>query len=215
MDDGGRAEKAFRSYSVLAGFGRENREIENSFYDMADRLKLADAVASDGHRAAADLGSQFGGMTYALKACGVDNVVSTEHSKAYCKRYLARVNDNVVRCDSFRLPLRNIDALVSYMFLGAFVPDELEKNRTLSEIFKELSKSSGTIYSVEIQQEYSNWFGKKMLEPREIRKKLKETLQDFEVEYIGSFGKYGRLFWKQEKLGFRFTKKQEGPKNER
>ncbi len=211
-----RAEKAFRSYSILAGFGKENYEVERLFYDMADRLELADAVASDGHRSAADLGSQYGGMTHALKECGV-RAVSTEYLDSHCKRYLKRVNDEVVKCDSFRLPLRNLDALVSYMFLGAYVPFEFRKGRSLGEVFDELSISSDTIYSVELQQEYSNWFGKKTLEPGEIEQKLKGTLQDFEVEPLGKFGVHERrlsffpegTFIPEKRLGFRFTRKEE------
>lgn len=213
MDKGSsRAGNVFRGYLTLVGFDERDGEMDLRNYGMAHRLKLADIVASDGHKVAADLGSQYGGMSHALKECGM-RTVSTEYLGSHCKRYLKRVNDEVVRCDSFRLPLRNLDALVSYMFLGAYLPSELRKGRHgLGEVFDELSRSAGTIYSVEPQSEYSAWFGgRDLLGADEIELKLKEKLPDFEVEPLGKFGMYKKplSFFPERRLGFKFTKKGE------
>ncbi len=207
-----RADAALRSYSALAGFDWRDEEMDLRNYDMSQRLKLADIVASDGNRTVADLGSQYGGMSHVLKECGM-RTVSTEYLDSHCKRYLKRVNDEVIRCDSFRLPLRNLDALVSYMFLGAYVPFELRKGRSLGEVFDGLSRSAGTIYSVEPQSEYSAWFGGgEMPGAGEIELKLREKLPDFEVEPLAKFGLHKRRpsFFPEKRLGFRFTKKGDG-----
>lgn len=206
----GRAEKAFRSYSALVGFDWRDEEMDLRNYGMAQRLRLAEIVAVDKHKVAADLGSQYGGMTHALKECGM-RTVSTEYLDSHCKKYLKRVSDEVVRCDSFHLPLRNLDALVSYMFLGAYLPSELRKGRSLAGVFDELSRSAGTIYSVERKSEYSAWFGgTDVLGSGEIESRLREELPDFEVEPLGKFGVYKTSFFPEKRLGFRFTRKVEG-----
>lgn len=212
--DRDRAEKALRSYAAMAGFDERDEDMDLRNYGMVHRLELADIVAADGGgKTVADLGSQYGGMTHALKECGI-RTVSTEYLDSHCKRYLNGVNDGeVVRCDSFHLPLRNLDALVSYMFLGAYVPVELRKGRGLGEVFDELSRSAGAIYSVEPQSEYSAWLGgREIMGADEIEVRLREELPDFEVEPLGKFGTYKSRssFFPEKRLGFRFTRKENG-----
>lgn len=229
MGRDGRAEKAFENYrSLLLGAGDVGIEAVSSLerddrtYDMSQRLKLADRVAADGHDVVADLGSRFGGMSHALKECGVRVVVSTEYS--HTAKDIKKVNDDVVRCDSFRLPLRNLDALVSYMFLGRYLPGQLLRTRTMRDIFGELSESAETIYSVELASEYHEWLNENYYHhsktPEQLEKKMRAALPDFEVEFLGEFGKYAGYASKRDtllpdfpapsaidRLGFKFTKK--------
>ncbi len=225
MESSSRADAAFRRYSNLLNFESYQADGDGRSYDMSQRLKLADLVVNDGKQIVADLGSQCGGMTHALKEAGVKKVVSTEHLRAYCMEYTRKVNDGyVVRCDSFRLPLRHLDALVSYMFLGQNMgqnrrPYRLGDPHGLKDIFEKLSKSADTIYSVERQSEYSRWFDPNWFDPKtrtvfapeEIEKKLREVLSpDFEVEPLGGFGLYReRPADVEARLGFKFTKKNE------
>lgn len=225
-----RAGNVFRGYSYLLGAGKRREELDRQTYDMSQRLKLAEMVAAEGNWLVADLGSEHGGMSYALKECGLE-AVSVEYDGPRCKNELKKVNPgNVVRCDAFHPPFRadspsKPEAAVSYMFLGWFVPEELAKDRDLAGIFAELPFSK--IYSAELQFEYSSWFagpdelkravkdgrpkgwsrGMELLEPREIRTDLEWALPGWDVEYMGTFGArplYGKL---HDRLGFRFTKK--------
>lgn len=176
-------------YLKLQNAGEFEEKTDREQYDMGQRLRLAERVAADGNRMVADLGSLVGGMSYALKDCGV-RAVSTEIGKKNCKRIRERdINEDVVWCSSFKLPLRDVDALVSYMFLGAYVYPRLRKN-SLPKIFGELSKSADTIYSVELKSEYRDWFRQEPDTPSEIKEKLDRALPDFDVEYLGEFGKY-------------------------
>lgn len=225
MENGSRADAAFRRYSDLLGFGKYQEDGDDRSYDMSQRLKLAELVVKDGKRVVADLGSHWGGMSHALKEAGVKRVVSTEHILSYCTKYIRKVNkDDLVLCDSFHLPLRRLDALVSYMFLGQNLgqnrmPYVLGDPQGLKEIFERLSGSADTIYSVERQSEYSRWFDPKWFDPKErtvfaseeIGKKLRAALSpDFEVESLGGFGLYRECPADAEaRLGFKFTKKRE------
>ncbi len=202
-----RCKSVFKDYCESNELNGEDKERDTTWYDMIQRCNLAKMVATDGHKTVADLGSYKGGMTYALKECGIGHVVSTERSKPCCERHIKLSNDDVVCCDVFRLPLRHVDALVSYCFLGAYIPDELKKGVTLAGVFDGLSKSSDTIYSVDFRREYAEWFGYKALEEGEILQKLKETLTDFEIEQLGSFGDCGWWAWKEPRIGFKFTKR--------
>ncbi len=209
-------------YLKLQNADKFETKCEREQYDMGQRLLLAGKVAEDGKKVVADLGSLVGGMSYALEECGV-RAVSTEIGKANCKRIKERgINDDVVLCNSFRLPFRDVDALVSYMFLGEYVYPRL-RNTNLSKIFRELSRSADTIYSVELKSEYKDWFKEDPETADEIKEKLSEALPDFDVEYLGEFGKYkdehivrGRFMdgdvalddeHTDDRLGFKFTKK--------
>lgn len=200
---------------------RDTKWHDDELYDMEQRLKLAKKVVNDnGNRRVADLGSYYGGMSYALRACGA-KPVSAEISAHRCRSIKNRgINDEVVRCDSFSLPLREMDALVSYMFLGLCIPEKPGQMRDLAGIFRELSKSAGTIYSVELKREYAGWFengrtDKKAVilkadpgDPEIIGKRLEEALPDFEVEYLGEFGRYRETGTAtDDRIGFKFTKK--------
>lgn len=216
-------------YAKMHGLPGEMMERDYKDYDMSQRLRLADMVAADDHKTVADLGSQKGGMSHALKECGVE-AISLEYDGSRCENDLKKVNPgNVVRCDAFHPPFKRVpDAVaVSYMFLGWFVPEELAKGRTLADIFSGLSPFP-KIYSAELQFEYSSWFADprelkravndgrprgwfgqmELLEPQEIKLKLEGALPDWEVEDLGNFGarrgldgeSYGRL-------GFRLTRK--------
>ncbi len=208
-------------YLKLQDANEPETKVELEQYDMGQRLRLAGQVAKDGNKIVADLGSLVGGMSYALKECGV-RAVSTELGKKNCKRIRKRgINEDVVWCSSFKLPVHNVDALVSYMFLGAYVYPRLRKN-SLPKIFGELSKSADTIYSVELKSEYRDWLRQEPDTPSEIKEKLDRALPDFEVEYLGEFGKYrdeclvrGRFTEGdvalethiEDRLGFKFTRK--------
>lgn len=214
--------RAFRKYSEALGLEKHQEYTDDESYDMSQRLKLADIIAKDGKKTAVDLGSQAGGMTHALKEAGVEKVVSTEHIRAYCTKYIRHVNDGyAVVCDSFRLPIKNADALVSYMFLGQNMgqnrkPYQLGNPAGLKDIFERLSKSADTVYSVELQTEWSRLFDPKwayqqertLFEPEEIEKRLKGALSpDFEVESLGSFGIYHEENRAFPRFGFKFTRK--------
>ncbi len=232
-----RAEEVFEKYAKAHCLSKKDVERDYKNYDMSQRLRLADMVAADGHKTVADLGSQKGGMSHALKEVGV-KVVSTEiyvnkypfenflfcdiggfrDNPLYVEQFkdLRKVNEDAVCCDSFRPPFRGLDALVSYMFLGLYLPDKLvrkgvwffRKPRTINDAFNELSKSADTIYSVELQSEYSDWFGsKKSMEPSEIKEHLKDSLPDFDVECLGAFGTYTAGTSPDERLGFKFSRK--------
>ncbi len=213
----------FEKYQKLLGFGGRAAEMDRAEYDMGQRVKLAGIVASEGHNVVADLGSLSGGMTHALRECGLDAISverydtrafplpspSEKQQPSYFE-HLKKVNDKIVRCDAFRLPLRGLDALVSYMFLGDAMWYKLHAGRKVKDVFGKLSESAGTIYSVELQSEYSEWFdgtatkkmlllserlemsaNRKMLEPEEIEEKLKRALgSGWDVEYLGVFGTY-------------------------
>ncbi len=225
-----RAKSIFEKYVRIHGLSGKMAERDYKNYDMSQRLRLADMVAADGHKTVADLGSQKGGMSHALNEAGV-RAVSTEiyvkkrpfedflfcGEPSYAEHFkdLRKVNETVVCCDSFRPPFRGLDALVSYMFLGLYLPEKLHKGfwffrkpKTINDVFDELSKSADTIYSVELQSEYSAWFGgmKKGMEPSEIKDNLEEALPDFDVEYLGAFGTYTAGTSPDERLGFKFTK---------
>lgn len=205
-----RFERVFEDYSRKLGFDKYDEEIDHKAYDMSSRLKLADIVAREGKRTAGDLGSEYGGMSHALKAVGI-RAVSTEYLSSNIK-FLKKPEGDVVRCDSFHLPLKNVDALVSYMFLGKFVPHEIHRGRNLAEIFGELSMSADAIYSVELQAEYSHWFESDedaVLESNEIEDRLKAALPNFEVKPIGDFGLLTECGQMLDRIGFRFTKKGE------
>lgn len=217
------------AHTLLRCGSEFEEKCEREQYDMGQRLRLAGKVAEDGNKIVADLGSLVGGMSYALKECGV-RAVSTELGKKNCKRIRARgINDDVVWCNSFKLPIRDVDALVSYLFLGAYVYPRLRKN-SLSKIFRELSKSADTIYSVELKSEYTDWFNWHEPDtPSGIKERLDRALPDFEVEYLGEFGKYKDEYLVrgkfmdgdfaldehiEDRLGFKFTKKKKtGLKN--
>ncbi len=203
--------RVLREYSEKLGFDKRDEETDNRAYDMSQRLKLAEMVAADGKTVVADLGTQWGGMSHALKECGL-GVVSTEYISSYCKKYIRKVNDEVIRCDSFHLPIRKVDALVSYMFLGQNLPDERRKGPSMGEIFEELSRTADTIYSVDLQAEYSAWFDtESLLEPADIEKRLKEALPDFKVEPLaGNFGLLTECGQMLDRIGFKFTKRKHG-----
>lgn len=226
-----RAEAVFEKYAKAHCLSKDGAERDYKNYDMSQRLRLADMVAADGHKAVADLGSQKGGMSHALKEAGVKTVVSTEMyvrifddfcgEPGYAEYFkgLRKVNEDVVCCDSFRPPFRGLDALVSYMFLGLYLPDKLRKGiwffrkpKTINDVFNGLSKSADTIYSVELQSEYSDWFGsKKSMEPSEIKEHLKNSLPDFDVECLGAFGTFTAGTSPDERLGFKFSRKAPSP----
>lgn len=208
-----RAKSVSGRYSGLLGFNAYQEESDVRNYDMFQRLELADIVAKDGHKRAADLGSQWGGMSHALSETGI-TVISTEFLYEHCKNYLKKLGNDVIHCDSFCLPLKKIDALVSYMFLGENLTRQFHGKHGIEEIFKGLFGAADTIYSVERKSEYSGWFGRKTLEPDEIRTKLTESLPDVDVEFIGTFGKFtaedeeeGEFCYYEDRLGFKFTKK--------
>lgn len=204
-----RSKTVFEKYSKLHNLSKHEQEDDQERYDMSQRLKLADMVTADGHKVVADLGSQYGGMSHVLKEDGL-MAISTEMAPAFCKRYLKKPDDDaVIRCDSFRLPLKGVDALVSYMFLGLYLPDELGKNRTIRDVFDELSRSSDTIYSVELKSEYELWFGPDVLTPGELEQNLQGFLPDWDVELLGKFGVFDTDYCDtEERLGFKFTKKE-------
>ncbi len=199
-------QQVVRSYSEKLDLRRYQEFMDSDIYDMSQRLRLADIVAKDGHRRAADLGSQWGGMSHALRETGV-RTVSTEFLYEYCRDYLRKLDCDVVHCDAFRLPIRNADALVSYMFLGKYLPRECEKGWAIADVFEELSRSSDTIYSVELQSEYSKWFSGKLLEPERILRELETALPDFDVEALGDFGTSSEWpdYEVERRLGFKFT----------
>ncbi len=144
-------------YLKLHDAGEFETKCEREQYDMNQRLKFAKLIAEDGKKVVADLGSLAGGMSYALKEYGV-RAISTDIRKVNCKRIKERgINEDVVLCNSFKLPIRDADALVSYMFLGAYAYPRLKING-ISKVFDELSRSADTIYSVELKAEYQNWF---------------------------------------------------------
>ncbi len=211
MENGNRTVNALRKYSDALGLEPYQEEDDRRAYDMSERLKLADIVAKDGKKKVVDLGSQAGGMSHALKGAGVEKVVSTEHIRQFCTKYIRHVNDDVVLCDSFRLPIRNADALVSYMFLGQALLGQPGKNRGMAEVFDEFSRSAGTVYSVELHSEYCEWFGaKNNMGPEELEQKLKGALPDWDVERLGEFGTYrGHPDAAEMRMGFKFTKKEE------
>lgn len=198
---------------------------DRNFYDMNERMRLAARIRADGNGTAVDLGAHHGGMTYALKESGL-RAVSTDYEDHFCKKQLKRVNDgNVVRCDAFHPPFRDMDApLVSYMFLGKYLPGELypkgKRSRTVAKVFDELSRSSDTIYMVELDAEYREWFGDKIPDPetmqrgddesgdafenrqeaaraefaQKIEEELKKNLPKFNVEPLGKFGECFRTY---------------------
>lgn len=190
-------------------------EIDLRAYDMSQRLKLSDIIVGDSKSVVADLGSAFGGMSYALKERGL-KVVSTEIRRGFCKSYLKNVNEyNVIHCDSFHPPLKDVDALVSYMFLGLYLPEQLaKKNENISDVFEELSSSADTIYSVELKSEYSGWFewrslfGWKSFDQDEIRENLGKALPNWDVEFLGKFGQFVTTDgYTEDRFGFRFTRR--------
>ncbi len=228
-----RADAAFRRYSKLVGLESCRKDADIRTYDLSYRLKLADVVAAEGNNGfVTDLGSEYGGMSYALLDAGV-NVVSAEYENSKCKNELQKINPgNVVRCDVFRSPFRSVQdgypkspAAVSYMFLGWFVPEELAKGRSLAGVFGGLPFQK--IYSVELQFEYSSWFARperlkravvagrrsgwskvmELLEPSEIKLKLEEALPEWDMEDLGSFGARSLEGKSYDRLGFKFTRK--------
>ncbi len=206
--EGERFENVLRQYCNILGFDKHEKKADTNAYDMSQRLRLADIVARDGNNVVADLGSQGGGMAYALKDCGV-RAVATEFDYNECKDYLKKLGMDVIHCNSFYLPLK-ADAAVSYMFLGQNLPSQLRKDRKIKDIFDMLSRTTDTIYSVELQAEYSDWFGHKQLESGEIEERLKECLPDFQVEYIGDFGVFSEGAEYDgfiDRIGFKFTRK--------
>lgn len=208
---GDRSKTVFEKYSKLHNLSKYEQQDDQERYDMSQRLRLADTVAADGHRIVADLGSMSGGMTHALREDGLV-AISTEMVPEFCSGYLKKTNDDatVIRCDSFRLPLKGVDALVSYMFLGLYLPDRRDNgnNKSIGDVFDELSRSSDTVYSVELKSEYEWWFGPDVLTPRELEQKLKEHLPDWDVESLGKFGVFDTDYCDTaERLGFKFTKK--------
>lgn len=213
-----RSRKVFDKYSKLQRLWDWGEEDDWRIYDMSQRLKLSDIIVGDGKMLVVDLGSESGGMSYALKECGL-RVVSTDIRRVFRDSDLRQVNNyNIVRCDSFHPPLKDVNALVSYMFLGLYLPEQLAKGserKTINDIFEELSSSADTVYSVELKSEYWGLFGWKSLNQDEIRENLGNALPDWDVESLGKFGQYitedGDT---EDRLGFRFTKKR-GPRNER
>lgn len=211
-------EKVFRKYIGLHGDDEELSVMDSRAFGMGERLKLARKVEEDGNKIVADLGSHFGGMSHALKEYGV-RTVSTDIAKRKCKRIKGNdINEEVVQCDSFRLPLRGIDALVSYMFLGMYIRPLLRDGRSsLSGIFDALLRSADAVYSVELKSEYTEWlngnneyfnklfysdYGSNLIE-----QKLRKALPELEVEYLGEFGDYAESGRASGRTGFKFTKK--------
>lgn len=238
MENNDRTGNAFSRYSDALGLEPDYEYYDSWAYDMSQRSKLAGIVVKDGKEVVVDLGSYRAGMTHALKEAGVEKVISTEHVISDCKRYIRKINDYVVLCDSFRLPFRESrpslcilsepdrtplkpDALVSYMFLGQNMgqnrkPYQLGNPDGLKDIFKRLLGPVDTVYSVELQTEWSRLFDPKwayqhertLFEPEEIEKRLKGALSpEFEVESLGSFGIYHEENRTFPRFGFKFTKK--------
>lgn len=228
---GSRAERVFEKYAGTIGdFDGYSRKMDWNHYDMGQRLKLAEIVRQDMeqkgtlHRPVVDLGSECGGMTYALLEEGL-NVISVERD---FENYLVSrlVNDKTIQCDAFDMAdVKDAGALVSYMFLGACMPYETDESGTpdagkknaenLRAVFDTLGESSDTIYSVELQREISGWFGWHALDGKQIHEKLKEALPDWEIDSLGDFGVFTSSYDDvEDRLGFRFTK-QRGNSNER
>ncbi len=222
------AESAFEDYAKIVGISDDpyTMKLDLNHYNMGERLKLAGKVKSDlesnkGKRASlvVELGSESGGMSYALMRNGL-KVLSVEND---FENYLVSklVNENTVQEDAFTYrPDEAAGAVVSYMFLGACMPKADGNNRaeTVRKTFDSLADSynTDTIYCVELERELYGWFGEHhALNEKEITAKLKETLKGWDVEPLGNFGVFVSSDDDiEDRLGFRFTKKR-GPINER
>lgn len=220
------AKSAFGEFSEALNFDANGMKNYGCEYGMEKRLILASIVAEDGKGRVLDLASGRGMMTAALQKYGID-VVSTEIGGPLCKNELRKVNPaQVVQCDAFRPPFKEkgFDAIVSYNFLGeGYMLSELAKGRTLRDVFEEFSRSSDTVYSVELQANYSGWFVplaelKKngFLESGELKARFENELgENWDVSCLGPFG-----IWIPDKdetsrsgiydrIGFKFTKRKE------
>lgn len=218
------AESAFRDFSGALNFDGKGKKNYGCEYGMEKRLMLASKVAEDGEKRVLDLASGRGIMTFAMQKYGID-VVSTEIEEPLCKNELSEVNSGrVVRCNGFQPPFKknSFDAVVSYNFFGeGYMIGELAKGKGLKDVFEELSSAADTIYSVDLKENYANWFAtitelKKngFPEPEELKTKFENALGErWDVSYLGPFG-----IWIPEKdetgksgiydrVGFKFTKK--------
>lgn len=225
------AESAFEDYAKIVGISDEpyTKKLDWNHYDMGQRLKLASKVKADlkskgreGGLLVVDLGSESGGMSYALMRNGL-KVLSVEND---FENYLVSklVNENTVQEDAFafRPDEEAVGAVVSYMFLGACMPKadgDDKRMETVRKTFDGLAGSynTDTIYCVELERELVyGWFGEHhALSEKEIKAKLEETLKDWEVEPLGGFGVFVSSDDDiEDRLGFKFTKKR-GPINER
>lgn len=215
------AESAFEDYAKIVGISDDSytMKLDLNHYNMGERLKLAGKVKSDlkskGHesRLVVDLGSESGGMSYALMRNGL-KVLSMEND---FENYLVSklVNENTVQEDAFTYrPDEEAGAVVSYMFLGACMPkadgdeNRMEKVRKTFDGLAD-SYNTDTIYCVELERELYGWFGEHALSEKEISAKLEETLKGWDVEPLGGFGVFMSSFDDiEDRLGFRFTKKE-------
>ncbi len=224
------AESAFKEFSDALNFDRDGKKNHGCGYGMEKRLMLASKVAEDGKLKVLELASSRGITTFAMRRYGIE-VVSTEIEMPLCRNELNKVNSGrVVRCDVFRPPFKekSFDAIVSYNFFGeGYMADEFAKGRSLRDVFEELSSVADTVYSVELQANYSGWFtplkelpknnnNDNGFEPDELKDRFERALgEGWNVSYLGPFG-----IWipaKDEtsrsgiydRVGFKFTKKKE------
>lgn len=199
-------------------------------YSMKERLKLAKIVSEnlkDKNGLVVELGSEKGGMSYALLRERL-RVLSVEND---FENYLTSklVNENAVLEDAFDFkPEEKAAAVVSYMFLGACMPGKSDTSETkeagkrnaerVRQTFESLAEHyrTGTFYSVELQRELYGWFGWHALDKEQIEKKMKEALPGWEVESLGEFGVFvgGSYDDIEDRLGFKFVKKNEDGKRE-
>lgn len=224
------AELAFEDYAKIVGISDDQytMKLDLNHYDMGERLKLAGKVKSNldgkgkGDSLVVDLGSESGGMSYALIRHGL-KVLSVEND---FENYLVSklVNENTVQEDAFAFrPDEEAGAVVSYMFLGACMPKadgDDKRMETVRKTFDGLADSyrTDTIYCVELERELYGWFGEHALAEKEIKAKLEEALKGWDVEPLGGFGVFVSSFDDiEDRLGFKFTKKKngEGVVNER
>lgn len=219
------AESAFKEFSDALNFDGNGKKNHGCGYGMEKRLMLASKLAEDGKRKVLELASSRGITTFAMRRYGID-VVSTEIEMPLCRNELSKVNPgHVVRCNAFRPPFKekSFDAIVSYNFFGeGYMTDEFAKGRSLRDVFEELSLVADTVYSVELQENYSGWFtplkelpknNNNGFEPDELKTRFERTLgEGWDVSYLGPFGIWipaknetGRSGI-YERVGFKFTK---------
>lgn len=214
------AELAFKDYAKVVGISDDPyaMKLDWNHYDMSQRLKLAGKVKADleskgkNGRLVVDIGSEYGGMSYALLREKL-NVLSVESD---FENYLVSklVNGNTVQEDAFDLRLdEEAGAVVSYMFLGACMPKSdgaANRMETVRKTFDGLAEyyQTDTVYCVELQRELSGWFGECALDEKQIQEKLKEALPDWEIDSLGDFGVFSSSHDDiEDRLGFRFTKR--------
>lgn len=215
-------EAVFENYAKLVGMDECEKKRDWKIYNMSERMKLAKKVRRDLEkdgklgRPVVDMGSEWGGMSYALLEEGL-NVISVEND---FENYLVSraVNENTVQEDAFALKLdEQAGALVSYMFLGACMPGRADESGTpeaarknmerVRRTFEGLASSynTDTVYCVELQRELYCLFGWHALDERQIEEKMKEALPGWDVESLEGFGVFvGDM---EDRLGFRLTRK--------